>query len=145
MLYDYLLSLFEKHPDLQPHHILVMTPDIEKYAPFIEAVFESESNEAKRIPFAIADRGVKSASPVIQAFLKILRLVGSRLKVSEVVDLLDSPCIHQQFGISAEEMVRIHHWLEETRIHWGMDPTFTSRPRCCRIFLRTHGKPDWID
>ena len=121
VLYDYLLSLFEKHPDLQPHHILVMAPDIEKYAPFIEAVFESESNETKRIPFAIADRGAKSASPVIQAFLKILHLVGSRLKVTEVVDLLDSPCIHQHFGISAEEMVRIHHWLEETRIHWGMD------------------------
>ncbi len=133
VLYDYLLSLFEKHPDLQPHHILVMTPDIEKYAPFIEAVFESEPNEAKRIPFAIADRGVKSASPVIQAFLKILRLVGSRLKVSEVVDLLDSTSIHQHFGISAEDMVWIHHWLEETRIHWGMDPP--SR--------LAHGLPDF--
>ena len=35
VLHDQLLALFEKHPDLKPHDVVVMAPDISIYAPFI--------------------------------------------------------------------------------------------------------------
>ena len=47
VLYDQLLDCFETMPDLRPRDIIVMTPEIEKYAPFIRGVFgypESESH-----------------------------------------------------------------------------------------------------
>src|SRR5690606_2570632 len=56
VLHDQLLDLFEKHADLSPTDVVVMTPDIEKYAPVIEAVFSSQPVE-RFIPFSIANRG----------------------------------------------------------------------------------------
>ena len=39
VLYDQLLDCFETMPNLRPRDIVVMTPEIEKYAPFIRGVF----------------------------------------------------------------------------------------------------------
>jgi exodeoxyribonuclease V gamma subunit len=40
VLHDNLLAMFEDDSDLLPKDIIVMTPDIEAYAPYIHAVFE---------------------------------------------------------------------------------------------------------
>ena len=67
VLHDQLLALFEKHPDLKPHDIVVMAPDISIYAPFIEAVFGT-APEQLRIPFSIADRGARAENGVDRYF-----------------------------------------------------------------------------
>ncbi|MFN8009259.1 MAG: exodeoxyribonuclease V subunit gamma [Terriglobia bacterium] len=121
VLHNYLLSLFEMNPGLQPKDILVMTPDIETYAAYIEAAFQSQAHGRTAIPYSIADRVAKSESPLFQCFLKVLDLVGSRFKVTEVMDLLETPTVHARFKISTEEMSTIRQWVEETRIHWGFD------------------------
>jgi len=41
VLYDHLLDWFERDPGLAPRDILVMIPEIELYAPYIQAVFGS--------------------------------------------------------------------------------------------------------
>ena len=49
VLYDNVLAMFEDDPSLVPKDVLVMTPDIEAYAPFIQAVFDiPESRESTR-------------------------------------------------------------------------------------------------
>ncbi len=79
VLHDNMLDWFAKDPTLAPHDILVMTPDIELYAPFIQAVFESPEKESHRIPVSVADRGPRSQSQIIETFLKILALPKTRL------------------------------------------------------------------
>ncbi len=39
ILHDQLLARFAADPGLSPDQVVVLTPDIERYAPFIEAVF----------------------------------------------------------------------------------------------------------
>jgi len=39
VLYDSMLRFFETYEGLEPRDILVLTPDIETYAPYISAVF----------------------------------------------------------------------------------------------------------
>ncbi|MBM4390909.1 MAG: exodeoxyribonuclease V subunit gamma, partial [Deltaproteobacteria bacterium] len=39
VLREALLQLFERHPDLQPRHVLVMTPDVAAHAPLVQAAF----------------------------------------------------------------------------------------------------------
>ena len=68
VLYDQLLALFEADPGLEPGDIAVMTPDIEAYAPFIEAVFGTAEPD-RRIPFSIADRRQRTESPVVNCLL----------------------------------------------------------------------------
>ena len=59
VLHDWLLYMFEGDPGLLPKDVLVMTPDIETYAPLVQAVFDVQADEARRFPFSIADRSVR--------------------------------------------------------------------------------------
>jgi len=45
VLYDQILALFEDDPKLFPRDILIMAPDIETYAPLVQAVFETSSGD----------------------------------------------------------------------------------------------------
>jgi len=63
VLQDQLLAMFEADPELTPEDILVMTPAIGDYAPFIEAVFTLPEDDPRFIPFSIADRGLRQENP----------------------------------------------------------------------------------
>ena len=121
VLYDNLLDFFESRPGLTPKDIIVMTPDIEAYAPYITAIFTGGLNEKMRIPFSIADRRALSESHVIDVFLRIINHKGGRLSAPVVIDLLDSPVIQARFGFRPEDMELILRWINETHIHWGID------------------------
>lgn len=121
ILYDRLLYLFETRKGLTPKDILVMTPAIEMYAPYISAVFDACQEKSKRIPYSIADRSLPSESLVIDIFLKITGLSRSRLQASEVMDILNADIVRDRFGLAAEEIDVIHRWIFDTRIRWGID------------------------
>ena len=53
ILKDRLLELLAHDPTLQPRDIAVLTPNIEPYAPYIEAVFGQESG--RPLPYSAAD------------------------------------------------------------------------------------------
>lgn len=121
VLFDNLLDFFESIPELTPKDILVMTPDIEAYAPYITAIFGVNQDEGMKIPFSIADRRAFSESHMIDIFLKIINLKGGRYEAPEIIDLLDSPVIQQRFGLKAEDMEIIRQWVNDVHIHWGKD------------------------
>ncbi|NIR66138.1 MAG: exodeoxyribonuclease V subunit gamma, partial [Aliifodinibius sp.] len=121
VLYDQLLALMDDNPELSPDEILIMTPDIESYAPFIEAVFATPNEGQPEIPYTIADRGVGGEQPVSDTFLKLLELSESRFKVTDVLDLLDSNPIREAFGFNEDELSRIEQWVGDNRIRWGID------------------------
>jgi len=125
-LHDRFLSLFDNNRTLRPRDILVMTPDIETYAPLIEAVFGRTRDEAGNgidsyIPFSIADRKHIRNNPVTDAFFKILDLPESRFEASRVLALLDNRAIRDTFGIGEDRISLIRRWIEETGIRWGID------------------------
>ena len=121
VLHDQLLALFAEKADLTPRDILVMTPDIETYAPFIAAVFDGCQEPAKKIPYSIADRSIRQEGGLAATFLAILKLPGRRFPVTAVMEILASPAGHARFGIGTEDLDPIRAWLEETRVRWGMD------------------------
>jgi exodeoxyribonuclease V gamma subunit len=117
VLKDLLLDTFERRPDISPHDMIVMMPDIEAYAPYIEAVFAQEHP----VPFTISDRRQKSESPVIEAFIKILDLKGSRLEQSRVMDLLLSPAIAENFDIVSGDIQTLGEMVDRAGVLWGLD------------------------
>jgi exodeoxyribonuclease V gamma subunit len=98
-----------------------MIPDIDLYAPFIHAVFDSPEQDHLRIPFSLADRTARTQSHLIETFLGILNLMGSRLGVSRVLALLESAPVREKFGIAEADLELVRHWMEEVRIRWGQD------------------------
>lgn len=120
-LHDQLLNLFENDPGLSPSDILVMTPDIETYAPYIEAVFDLPHDDGKRIPFTISDQSFRREGEIIDTFLSVLDLHSSRFGVVEVMSILESGPVMRRFSLKEEDLDRIRDWVRDTRIRWGID------------------------
>ena len=121
VLHDNLLAMFEEDPDLMPKDIIVMTPDIEMYAPYVQAVFGAQTDEALRIPFSIADQSPRRTSRLIAGFLALLELAGSRFGAVQVTRLLEFPGIKERFGLAASDLKLIEQWIKKTQIRWGID------------------------
>ena len=121
VLYDHLLDCFEKYPALRPQDILVLTPEIEKYGPFIRAVFEYPERDSLKIPYAIVDRHPRSDSTLIDTFLTLLELPGTRFAAPDIFLLLNSRLLRRRFALTEDDLSLIRRWIEETGIRWGID------------------------
>ncbi len=121
VLHDHLLDLFQTLPSLTPKDILVMMPDVEPFAPFIEAVFDAPDDEAHRIPFAIADRSASAENASAQALLQLLAMHGSRFGAAEVLALLETAPVRRRFGLAEADLETVQRWIAETAIRWGID------------------------
>ncbi|MBC8326491.1 MAG: exodeoxyribonuclease V subunit gamma [Verrucomicrobia subdivision 3 bacterium] len=123
VLHDQLLHLFQTHDDLAPHEVVVMTPDIESYAPLIRAVFDNPEDPASCIPFTIADRHPRAASAIVDAFLSLLEMDDTVLPINEVLTRLETAAVSRRFGIGAEELQLLYPRCRDAHINWGYDAT----------------------
>ncbi|WDP85870.1 MAG: exodeoxyribonuclease V subunit gamma [Desulfobacter sp.] len=117
VLKDLILEAFNTHPELCPHDVIVMMPDIEAYAPFLEAAF----SPSPKIPFAVSDRRRRSESSTLEAFLKIFKLKDSRLEKFRVMDLLQSPVIAEKFNLTVADQEQMDKGLTAAGVIWGKD------------------------
>ena len=124
-LHDWLLHQFNQDTSLTPKDVLVMCPQIENYAPFVNAVFtrgwQALDDEIPPLPCSIADRSAKDAEPIIAAFSDILNLPDSRFAVSQLIALVRLPAMQLKFDITLDELSKITLWLEQATIHWGLN------------------------
>ena len=123
VLHDNLLAMFDENAQLMPKDIVVMMPDIEDYAPFIQAVFEAQTDERLRIPFSIADQNARSQSRLIDGFFSLLELKDSRVSAARVMRLLEAPGVKEKFRLDPIDIEVVERWIRDTRIRWGIDDT----------------------
>ncbi|HVZ31992.1 MAG TPA: exodeoxyribonuclease V subunit gamma, partial [Polyangiaceae bacterium] len=121
VLYDQLMALLASGTGLEARDVVVLTPDIETYAPLIEAVFRRASDDPHRIPYCIADRTLEASAPVATALDRLFGLARERLSTSQVLDLLALEPIAQRFEISSRDHEQITEWLTRTNVRWGID------------------------
>jgi exodeoxyribonuclease V gamma subunit len=134
ILHDHLLAAFDEDDDLQPREIIVMVPDIDDYAPHIDAVFgnfAADEPDGRRdhryIPYSIGDRNDRTRSGYLLAVERLLDLSSSRFTSAEVLDLLHVPALRRRFGIEEADLELIARWLEGAGIRWGLDATQRER------------------
>ena len=121
ILHDRLLAAFAEDPTLRPRDVIVMVPDIEVYTPHIQAVFGLlDADDPRYIPFSIADRTQRTFDPLIGALEMLLALPHSRVTVSDVLDLLEVPAVRARFGIDADDVPTLRHWIDGANIRWGL-------------------------
>lgn len=121
-LYDQILFWLEQDSTLKSRDIVVMVPDINQYAPYIDAVFASHKAEGDyRIRYAIADQAIAKENPIIDSFLALLNLPNSRFLSSEMLDLLGVPAIAQRFELNNDDLNHLQEWLVQAEIRWGID------------------------
>ncbi|HEX5840989.1 MAG TPA: exodeoxyribonuclease V subunit gamma [Pseudomonas sp.] len=132
ILHDQLLARFAADGQLTPDQVVVLTPDIERYAPYIEAIFSAKTGAPREgvgrsstpyIPFSLADRSLRAEIPLIEAFLNLLALPDSRFAAEEILAWLEQPAIATRAGIEAEDLALLRDWLRDAGVRWGRDET----------------------
>ncbi len=126
LLHDRILHWLNQDPGLQPHDIVVMSPDINALAPYIDAVF-GEQPDNRLLPFTVSDHNPLVVSPLVQAILAWVRLPDSRLAASEVLGWLELPALQRAYGLQAEDVELIRYWVHANHVHWGLDGEFRRR------------------
>ncbi|CAN5237032.1 exodeoxyribonuclease V subunit gamma [soil metagenome] len=121
VLHEQLRALLESDPTLQPRDIAVLTPDIDAYAPFVQAVFGADSAPRQSIPFAIGDGSALATHPVAQAFVQLLALPEARFGINDVLALLSVGAIAERFAIAPVELDTLSAWLQAAGARWGLD------------------------
>ena len=122
ILHDQLLAAFSADPHLRPRDIIVMVPDIDRYAPHIEAVFgQLPTDDPRHIPYTLSDQASRHRLPLMIALEKLLRLPELRLSVSDLLDLLDVPALRQRFGLEERDLPVLERWMEGAGIRWGLN------------------------
>lgn len=121
VLLDQLLDLFAQDESLEPSDVLILTPDVETFAPLIEAVFHGHGSPGQRLPIRVANRAQRSESPLATALLRVLSLVGRRLTSTRVLDLLSLEPIRRRFELESDDVAKAAEWIAGAEIRWGID------------------------
>jgi len=137
VLHDQILNALDTDSTLAPSDIVVMMPDIEKYAPYIEAIFSSpitsHFDSAQRtvsqqnLPFSIADRNPLNESNMIEALGKMLLISDTRFDVESVFELLDYDEIRQQFNLDENKVMQCRKLAKATNIRWGINANYRKQ------------------
>ncbi|MBF0784948.1 exodeoxyribonuclease V subunit gamma [Muribacter muris] len=128
VLHNQLLNLFEADPDLSPKDIIVMSPDIDSYAPYIEAVFsrytkrdEYNRNDSRFIPFSLSDQKISYIDPIIKSFFTLLSLKENRFIAEDILDLLNVKAIQNKYLITNEQYMTLRQWIRNVGIRAGLN------------------------
>ncbi len=126
VLREVLVGLLQDDPTLEPRDILVMCPDIETFAPLIQAGFGlgdvvPQGHPAHRLRVRLADRALSSTNPLLAVAADLVELAGGRVTASEVIDLATAEPVRRRFRFTDDELARITRWVAEAGIRWGVD------------------------
>ena len=120
ILQDQLLAMFASDASLNPDEVLVVTPDLQTAAPYIETVFGTTTGK-RRIPYTVTGMGNTRINPVARALIDLLTLATSRITASATQQLLQQTVVAEAFDLSTNDLTSIHHWMANAGIRWGLD------------------------
>ena len=124
VIHDALLHSLKQHEDLSPHDILIVSPRISELAPHLEAVFSrtlTDSNHKIELPLVIADRGIRDVSDGAELLIALLKLIGSRCSVDDMLAVATHRLVQNHYGLDDNAIEVWRRCIERTRIRWGID------------------------
>jgi len=132
VLRDAILHLLAEDPTLEPRDIIVMCPDIEAFAPLIQATFggrdldDGSGDSARRLEIRLADRSLRQTNPVMGVLAEVLELATARMTASEVLDLAGRDPVRRRFQFGDDDLSRLEEWVDEACVRWGFDADHRS-------------------
>ena len=132
VLRDAILHLLEDDPTLEPRDIIVLCPDIEAYAPLIQATFgghdlsDGSEGTAHTLEIRLADRSLRQTNPVMGVLAEVLELATARITATEVLDLAGREPVRRRFRFGDEDLSRLEEWVDEACVRWGFDAAHRS-------------------
>jgi len=133
VLREVLVGLLADDPTLEPRDIVVMCPDIEKFAPLIAASFGLDTPETPaehpghRLRVRLADRSLRQVNPLLALVSRLVALADSRVEASALLDLCAAPPVARRFSFSTDDLERLHDLVLRAGVRWGFDAAHRRR------------------
>ncbi|MEI6897298.1 MAG: exodeoxyribonuclease V subunit gamma [Psychromonas sp.] len=125
VLHDNLLAMLSNDSQLTPKDIIIMVPNIDQYAPYVQAVFANQAlhngESSRYIPFTLSDVSAQQENPILTSFLQLLNLNQSRYTREDILALLEVPAILARFKLTQKDFVLLQKWINESGIRWGLN------------------------
>ena len=135
VLRDAILHALAEDPELEPRDVIVMCPDIETFAPLIQATFGAgetadDGDEPDGVPpelrppdlrVRLADRSLRQTNGLLGVVGLLLDLAGQRVTASQVLDLADREPVRRRFRFDDDDVSRLEAWVGAAGIRWGLD------------------------
>jgi len=116
---DRILQLLASDSTLQPRHVLVMTPQVDRFAPLLGSVLADRGATGVSLPWRVTDRSLDDKGSLATLLLRLLRLAEARLTASEMQVVLSLPCLLEVFGLESEDGELLHRALQLAGFRWG--------------------------
>jgi len=127
---DRLLQLMAEDSSLEPRHILVMTPDVDRLAPLLAAVFGDAGATGVPLPWRLTDRSQQGEAGLTSALLQLLRLGGERLTASAFDALLQNAALQEHFQLETGEAAALSSTLQTCGFRWGLEASQRGGEAC---------------
>jgi exodeoxyribonuclease V gamma subunit len=115
ILRDTLETLLQAHvhkgDPIMPREIVIVSPDITLYTPYIQMIFAQGV-----LPFAVQGIPISSTSQTVQGFLQLLKLKEERFAFLEVVKLLQCIPFMEKNGFILDEIQQLCKWFKRAEI-----------------------------
>lgn len=118
---DQILRWMADDPTLQPRDILVMTPDVERYAPLLASVLSDQDATGVDLPWRLTDRSQQNTPGLQQAFMTLLKLSAERLTATGLEALMSNPAFLSLQGLDGQDAMEITAALQRSGFRWGLD------------------------
>jgi exodeoxyribonuclease V gamma subunit len=133
-LYNTLLDQMSKR-GFKEEEVLVMAPNIARYAPFIEAVFASKNS---KLDYQILDLKISSQNNVAKGFELFLNLIDSRFSLHEIKKFFYNTSFLKRHNFTEDDLLEIDKIVKILGITWGQDKAHRKR-----VFGKIYGQTDF--
>jgi exodeoxyribonuclease V gamma subunit len=115
------LHLMAQDPTLEPRDVIVMCPDIEVFAPLVQAAFGPGAATPPELRARLADRSLRQTNPLLAVAGRLLQLAGGRATASSVIDLASQAPVARRFELDEDALSAFQRWVAGTGVRWGSD------------------------
>lgn len=117
LLYNNILYFLKKNQDYFLHDIIVLSPNLKLYIPYINTIFKNIN-----IPINIYyDQNKKKNLDILNKFLFLLKIPYKNLTPKEIFFLLDDDYISNKFLLNKDDLEYLHYWIKDLGIKYGLN------------------------
>ena len=123
-VYNSILHNLETDEDLQMTDMAILVPDISRYKPVIDSVF---NRSPRRLSYSLVDSRADKESLYGRAALGILDLAAGRFSRKEVFEFILNPCVMERWQVEWEDAGVWAVWVDRLNIFHSFDQEARSR------------------
>jgi exonuclease V gamma subunit len=120
VMFNELVEVLDKNPEMLLSDILITAPDIDDYAPYIVAVFDNEMIDREKLLYNITGNRKYKNYKILET-LKLLLNAPYVLTVNYLIEILIQSEIQDNLSINDTDVELIRKWLYDNKIHFGYD------------------------